>query len=114
MLEYFAIFCFFGSFLGMSFLVYQKIPLLINFPEEKVKEKGFFQKLKDKIFSLYPFKNFSFTIFLQKILMRMRIFSMKVDYKLFNLIKKLKSKNEENKEGKKDDYWERLKKEIKK
>jgi hypothetical protein len=113
MLEYLAIFCFFGSFLGMGVMVYRKIPVLINLPEPKVKEKRFFQKLKEKILKHYPLKNFSLNVFLQKILVKARILSLKLDYKLFNLIKKLRTKDQEKKE-KVDDYWERLKKEIKK
>jgi hypothetical protein len=113
MLEYFAIFCFFASFLGMGAMVYRKIPVLINLPESKVKEKKLFQKLKEKILKLHPLKNVSLNVFLQKILVKARILSLKLDYKLFNLIKKLRTK-EHQKNEKTDDYWERLKKEIKK
>jgi len=113
MLEHLAIFCFFGSFLGMGIIVYRKIPVLVTLPEPKIKKKKLFQKLKDKISKIHPFKNFSLNVFLQKILVKARILSLKLDYKLFNLIKKLRSKDQEKKE-KVDDYWERLKKEIKK
>jgi|YelNatPaOPRAMG01_1025707.scaffolds.fasta_scaffold05808_9 hypothetical protein len=97
------------SFLGMIFIFYRKIPLILafEFPKESI-----ISKFKKKIKQLNPFKNFSFEIFLQKWIARIRILSLKIDNLTFNWLKKLRER--QRKKEKADDYWEKIKKEIKK
>ena len=96
------------SFLGMVFIFLRKIPLILafEFPKESA-----ISKFKRKIGKLNPFKKFSLEIFLQKWVARIRILSLKVDNLTFNWLKKLREK--QKKKHQKDDYWERIKKEIK-
>jgi len=96
------------SFLGMVFIFVRKIPLILAF--EFPKESAIL-KFKRKIKELNPFKKFSFEIFLQKWITRIRILSLKVDNLTFNWLKKLREK--QKKKYQKDDYWERIKREIK-
>lgn len=63
---------------------------------------------------LNPFKNFSLDVFLQKILVKTRILSLKIDHKTFDLLRRMREKNKKIKKRPEDDYWEKIKKEIKK
>jgi hypothetical protein len=112
MFEIFAFFTLIFSFLGMSAIVWRKIPLLSNLPEEK--KENFFQILKRKLVEKNPLREFSFEIFLQKVIFPIRILILKLDNLTFNLLKKLREKYQEKKKKEKDNYWEEIKKEIKK
>jgi len=96
------------SFFGMFFIFFRKIPLILafEFPKESA-----ISKFKKRIRELNPFKNFSFEVFLQKWIAKVRILSLKVDNLTFNWLKKLRER--QKKKEKKDDYWEKIKKEIK-
>jgi hypothetical protein len=96
------------SFFGMFFIFFRKVPLILvfEFPKESA-----ISKFKKKIGELNPFKNFSFEVFLQKWIAKIRILSLKVDNLTFNWLKKLRER--QKKKEKKDDYWEKIKKEIK-
>jgi hypothetical protein len=96
------------SFIGMLSIFYRKISLILafEFPKESL-----ILKLKRKIKEFNPFKNFSLEIFLQKWIAKIRILSLKVDNLTFNWLKKLREK--QKKKERKDDYWEKIKKEIK-
>jgi len=95
------------SFFGMFFIFLRKVPLVLafEFPKESA-----ISRFKKKVKELNPLKNFSFEIFLQKWLTRIRILSLKVDNLTFNWLKKLREKQKK----KLDDYWEKIKGEIKK
>jgi len=96
------------SFFGMFFIFFRKIPFILafEFPKESA-----ISKFKKRIRELNPFKNFSFEVFLQKWIAKIRILSLKVDNLTFNWLKKLRER--QKKKEKKDDYWEKIKKEIK-
>jgi hypothetical protein len=95
------------SFSGMFFIFLRKVPLVLafEFPKESA-----ISRFKKKVKELNPLKNFSFEIFLQKWIARIRILSLKVDNLTFNWLKKLREKQKK----KLDDYWEKIKGEIKK
>jgi hypothetical protein len=95
------------SFFGMFFIFLRKVPLVLafEFPKESA-----ISRFKKKVKELNPLKNFSFEIFLQKWIARIRILSLKVDNLTFNWLKKLREKQKK----KLDDYWEKIKGEIKK
>ena len=71
-------------------------------------------KLKEKIKILNPFKSFSYEIFLQKLLSKIRILSLKTDNKTFNWLQKLREKSQKKKNLENDNYWEEIKKSTKK
>ena len=102
------------SFFGMGVIVFKKIPVLLTLPEILPQKESFISKLKERLKKLNPFRNFSYEIFLQKILTKIRILSLKTDNKTFNWLQKLREKYQKNKIEKKDNYWEEVKKEIKK
>jgi len=103
------------SLLGIVIIIFRKIPVLLTLPEITVsQEEKLIPKLKRKIKELNPLKNFSYEIFLQKALTKIRILSLKADNKTFNWLQRLREKYQKKKTEKKDNYWEEIKKEIKK
>lgn len=99
------------SFLGIIWILFRKIPVLLSLPVAPAKESFFFKRFQ-KIKKINPFKNFSYEIFLQKILSKIRILSLRAENKTSGWLQKLrqKSQNKKEKENNNDNYWEELKK----
>lgn len=99
----------------MAIIIWRKIPVLVALPE-LLSEKGesFSLKLKKKIKELNPLKNFSYEIFLQKLISKIRILTLKTDSQTFNWLQKLREKIKKKKNLENDNYWEELKKSTKK
>ena len=115
------------SLLGMGVIIRRKIPFLVKLPESLPEgEELFSSKLKQKTEELSPFKNFSYEIFLQKFISKIRILSLKTDKQTFNWLQKLREhskkktfssrpldgQNQETRKKKldEDNYWEEIKK----
>ncbi len=105
----------FGSTVGLGTIIFRKIPLLITLPEDIVeKEKEpLVLRLKNRIKRNNPLRDFSYNIFLQKILTKIRILSLKTDKKTFYWIKKLREKRHRKKMRENDNYWEEIQKSTK-
>jgi len=101
-----------GSLLGIGIVILRKIPVLVELPktpaEFNLKEN--LLKLKEKISTLHPFKYFSDKIFLQKILSKIRILTLKTENKTDNWLQKLREKSQKKKFEENDNYWEEVKK----
>ncbi len=110
--ELVAIIILFGSFLGMGAIISRKIPVLVELPEVPARDswKDTLSKLQEKIKALNPFKSFSYEIFLQKLLSKVRILSLKTDNKTFNWLQKLREKSQKKKNLENDNYWQEIKK----
>jgi len=91
------------SFLGMVVIIWRKIPVLLTLPETKEKSPLLDLKRKKPLFS--------YERFLEKILMKIRIRVLKIENLLFHKIQALRKKN---KEKISDDYWKKIKEELKK
>jgi len=82
------------SLIGISIIVYRKIPELKNMPEEKelssfFKEaKLFWQRIKNSSFIEKTF--FEINIFLQKTLSKVKILTLKIEYNISQLLQKLR------------------------
>ena len=113
MLELIAVIILVCSLIGVGVIIFRKIPVLLTLPETLVQKESFISKLKERLKKLSPFRNFSYEIFLQKILTKVRILSLRTDNKTFNWLQKLREKAQKKKTEKKDNYWEEVKKEIK-
>jgi len=101
------------SFFGIIILILRKIPVLTELPESSVKgELGFkfFKETKEKIKSSKYFKLDFFEIFLQKILSKMRILSLKMENKMADWLKVLRERSQKKKTKIDDNYWKELKK----
>lgn len=104
----------FISFVGIAVIIVRKIPVLAKLPMQKpsVPEpypNSWSEKLIRKIKNFPGLKSFSLEIFLQKILSKIRILSLKADSKTFNLLQKLREKTQKKKNLENDDYWKELK-----
>lgn len=106
----------FSSLLGMGVIILRKIPVLVNLLEVlPQREKGkLFLRLKTKIKETPGFKSFSYEIFLQKLLSRIRILTLKTDNKTSGWLQRLREKSKKNKFQENDNYWEEIKKSTKK
>ena len=98
-----------SSLAGIGLLFRQKMPLFLEQPEDfsfEYNYKNFFKKIKKS----FSFKSFSSEVFLQKILSKIRVLTLKTDSKtstwLQELREKAKKKNSENN----DNYWQEVKK----
>ena len=106
----------FGSLLGMGAIMLRKIPVLVDLPKVIKKPSGepFWLKLKRKIKNIPGFKSFSYEIFLQKLLSRIRILTLKTDNKTSSWLQRLRERSQKRKFQDNDNYWEEIKKSTKK
>ena len=93
--------------MGLAMLLLWKIPILVqlSFDQESCQE-DIFSKTKKRVKKLVLPDSFDTKGFLQKILLRVRILSLKTENKTNVLLQRLS----QQKEGVKDNYWEELKK----
>lgn len=110
MLELIAIIVLLISLISMAVIVWRKIPVLVELPEVLIKKgEPFSSRLKKKIREFNPLKKFSYELFLQKLISKIRILTLKTDIQTFNWLQKLKEKMKKKKLDE-DNYWEELKK----
>lgn len=110
MVELIAIMILLGSVVGMGLIVYRKMPVLAELPEAIEKPgEHFWLRLRNKITKPFIFKPFSFETFLQKILSKIRILTMRIENKVGNSLQKLREDSQKKKLGN-DNYWQELKK----
>lgn len=104
-----------GSSAVILTIVFRKIPILVQLSEVsegRIKE-GFFSKISSKVKDHYPSKPFSFDIFLQKVLSKIRILTLKVESKTSGWLQKLREKAQ-RKNMENGNYWQDLKDSAKK
>lgn len=108
MVELIAAIILIASIGGMVFIVCRKMPAVSEFqeigPGFHFDWKGIFFRAKDAT----PLKNFSFEAFLQKVLSRVRVLTLKTDHKTSSWLQKLREKAKKKKEGD-DNYWQEVK-----
>lgn len=100
------------SLIGISTLIFRKIPVLAELPQANssgINTKdvifGFIKKIKNNT----PLKKFSGELFLQKALSKTRVLIMKVDNKTFHWLQRLRENAQKNKFGENDNYWKEIK-----
>ena len=120
MAELIATIIFFGSLSGMAVILFRKIPVLVELPSVPEKEQeGSFLRTKRKIKELDFSEIFDFKNFLQKLLMRIRILTLKIENRTSKTLEKLRQKeriknnfisnNDNENNYKKDNYWQEIK-----
>jgi len=102
-----------SSFLGMGAILVRKIPVLKKLEVVEKKQTGFLATTKEKIkiylFQLKKFFSSSFwNIFLQKVLSKTKILSLRVEAKCTHLLAKIREKSKRSKES--EQYWEKIRK----
>jgi len=108
-----ALIIFVFSLIGLAVILFQKVPLLLELPETAAVPfdwKEFFTKIKN---SSPFFKNFSSEIFLQKILSKVRILTLKTDSQTSSWLQKLRVRSQKKKFEEDDNYWQEIKKSTK-
>lgn len=100
------------SLIGIGTILFRKIPVLTELPETfgKPEIENFIFKLKRKIKNTSTLTSFSFEVFLQKILSRIKILSLRMENRSDTLLQRLRKNSQKKKVEKTDNYWEKLKK----
>jgi len=98
------------SLIGLSVILFRKIPVLSKVPEPSGDlQKELFLRIKNKTKEIPGLRDFSYELYLQKLLSKFRVLSLKTEHKTGSWLERLRQKN--NKNGSKNDsYWEELKK----
>lgn len=112
MIELISLIILVGSIIGIGIIIYQKIPLLLELPETVPFHFGW-RTLLPKIKNFFPFKEFSAEIFLQKVLSKVRILTLKTDSKTSSWLQKLRARSQKKKFEEDDNYWRDIKKSTK-
>ncbi len=110
MAEIFALIVFILSFFGMLLIFLKKIPILISLsPNTQDSQENLFLKLKNKTLEIRFLKPFSSEVFLQKILSKVRILTLKTENKTSYWLQQLRKNARKKKEIENDNYWKELK-----
>ena len=114
MAEIIAITILLGSLSGMAVILFQKIPILIKLAPEQSEQVCLLGDIEKKIKKIGFFHLSYFENFLQKILRRSKILTLKTENEITLLMERLQQKSKNNGTKPKDNYWKELKKSIKK
>jgi hypothetical protein len=101
-----------GSLIGMGTILIRKIPMLVELPEFVETQKGedLVLILKDKIKERLPLKDFSYESFLEKLLFKIKILTLKAENKTSSLLQKLRERQNKKTIETEDNYWDQIKK----
>ena len=102
-----------SSSIGLGGIIFKKIPVLSALSEKELKEEVKKSKLMERLKKVKLLRNFSYEKFLQKLLTKVRILSLKTDNKTSNWLKKLKDNTQRKKITEDDNYWDEIKKATK-
>jgi energy-converting hydrogenase Eha subunit A len=95
------------SLIVLAVIVFRKMPLLLQLPEAEPSRFSWKESLM-RIKDLLPVGNFSFEIFLQKILSRIRVLTLKTDNKTSGWLQKLRERGQKRKFDEDDNYWREI------
>ena len=102
------------SFIGMAVLLFRKIPILVKLPGvsggRQKQEEALALKIKRKVEKIPGIKNFSYEKYLQKILSRVHVLTLKTDNKTSGWLERLRRRTNRKDDHNNDDYWDELKK----
>jgi len=111
MVELISIIILFSSLLGMAVILWRKMPTLSKLPERNLNfSDTLTSRVKDGIQKMPVIKNFSYNLYLQKILSKFRVLSLKTESKTGSWLEKLRQKKSQKNNGTHDSYWDELKK----
>ena len=97
------------SFLGIGVILYRKIPVLVKLPEPTGDlPKAVILRVKEKVKGFPVIRNYE--LYLQKILSRIRVLTLKTDSKTSHWLERLRQKKNQENDNNNDKYWEELKK----
>jgi len=102
-----------SGILGIVIIMFRKLPLLASLPEAQ-KDSSLIKEdsgsiIKRWLAGIPIFKSFSIDAYFQKILLKIRILTLKLENKISSQLQALRTKSQE-KQNSNDNYWEDLKK----
>lgn len=109
MVELIALIILIVSFLGMGTILVRKIPAIGKLPEPEAGMKDFVASRIQEVKNIPGVKDLSYEKYLQRLLSKIRILTLKTDHKTSGWLESLRQKNSKN-NSKEDNYWEELKK----
>ena len=111
MLELIALVILICSLAGMGVILFGKIPFLAELPEQETRRQlKFFSMLKKRIGNNSLLKSISLEVFLQKILSKIRVLTLKLENKTALWLQRLREKAQKRKIKERDHYWEKIRK----
>jgi len=102
-----------GSLGGIALILLRKIPTLLKLSADQDSEAtlgGTVGKWKDKWTSSGRLQHLSSEAILQKVLLKTRIFALKLEQTSTNLLERLRKRSQEKKNQFSPDYWQQFKK----
>jgi hypothetical protein len=99
------------SLIGLATILFRKIPLLLEFPEtsSSLSWKAILARAKN----LSSLNKGSFETFLQKILSKVRVVTLKTDNKTSSWLQRLRERSAKKRFEEEDNYWEKIRKSTK-
>ena len=100
------------SFAGIAVILYRKMPVLVKLPETSVSviNWSFVLRIKNGLKNIPGLKGFSYELYLQKILSKFRVLTLKTENKTGSWLEHLRQRSNEKNHSENDSYWEELKK----
>jgi hypothetical protein len=99
------------SFIGLAVVLLRKVSVLSKLSEPEGDLIGLLVSgVKNGTKNLPAVRNFSYEIYLQKLLSRVRVLTLKTDHKTSGWLEKLRQKNHKKNHANNDKYWDELKK----
>lgn len=99
------------SLIGLGVILFRRMPDLVNLPEQPLAlQKTVVLNIKRGVKKLPVLKSFSYEIYLQRILSRVRVLTLKTDHKTSSWLERLRKKQSQENGSNNDKYWEELKK----
>jgi len=122
MIELITIIILLGSLIGIGVILYRKIPdlrKLEDFKKEQISNKSILNpeleierwRFFKPDFSLDSTQH-KFETFLQKLLSRIKVLTMKIENRISGYLQKLRERAQQRKRAREDEYWQKLKKSI--
>ncbi len=99
----------FVSLLGLCVILSRKIPVLTGLPEAPKSGEPLAVRLRKQVQTLPGSDTINYELYLQKLLSRIRVLTMKTEQKTGIWLEKLRKRNNQKVNHKKDSYWEELK-----
>src|SRR3989344_3231487 len=98
------------SLLGMGVILFRKFPLLAKLPEIPISKKSLTTTIKERVKKLPGADKFDYEMYLQKLLSKIRILTLKTESTTESWLAKLRQKAIRKNGRNGDGYWEELKK----
>ncbi|MBI2449925.1 MAG: hypothetical protein HYV47_00140 [Candidatus Nealsonbacteria bacterium] len=100
----------FFSLLGIGFILFKKIPSLLELPGDDFPKWPIISILKKGVKSIPGSQKFDYELYLEKILSRVRVLTLKTESKTGNWLTWLRQRRNGHNGHSNGEYWDKLKK----